>query len=131
MRVRTFAALLTAVVVFAAGVYLNALQSNAAQSTSPQAKSAQTAPATAAAPVEDSAKKLGAFVGKWETEGSFTSGQKTSTTLECRWSPQGSYLVCDQLVRMGAAGEHHQFTVYSYDSKTGKYSYVTLADPGA
>jgi hypothetical protein len=129
MRVRTFAPLLTAVVVFAAGVYLNALQSNAAQSTSPQAKSAQTAPATAAAPVEDSAKKLGAFVGKWETEGSFTSGQKTSTTLECRWSPQGSYLVCDQLVNMG--GEHHQFTVYSYDSKSGKYSYVTLADPGA
>ena len=129
MRVRTFAALLTAVVVFAAGVYLNALQSNAAQSTSPQAKSAQTAPATAAAPVEDPTKKLGAFVGKWETEGAFTSGQKTSTTLECRWSPQGSYLVCDQLVNMG--GEHHQFTVYSYDSKSGKYSYVTLADPGA
>jgi hypothetical protein len=129
MRVRTFAALLTAVVVFAAGVYLNALQSNAAQSTSPQAKTAQTAPATAAAPVEDPTKKLGAFVGKWETEGAFTSGQKTSTTLECRWSPQGSYLVCDQLVNMG--GEHHQFTVYSYDSKSGKYSYVTLADPGA
>src|ERR1051326_6605559 len=129
MRVRTFAALLTAVVVFAAGVYLNALQSNAAQSTSPQAKSAQTAPATAAAPVEDPTKKLGAFVGKWETEGAFTSGQKTSTTLECRWSPQGSYLVCDQLVNMG--GEHHQFTVYSYDSKSGNYSYVTLADPGA
>ena len=129
MRVRTFAPLLTAVVVFAAGVYLNALQSNAAQSTSPQAKSAQTAPATAAAPVEDPTKKLGAFVGKWETEGAFTSGQKTSTTLECRWSPQGSYLVCDQLVNMG--GEHHQFTVYSYDSKSGKYSYVTLADPGA
>src|ERR1051326_9074238 len=130
MRVRTFAALLTAVVVFAAGVYLNALQSNAAQSTSPQAKTAQTAPATAAAPVEDPTKKLGAFVGKWETEGSFTSGQKTSTTLECRWSPQNSYLVCDQLVRMGA-GEQRQFTVYSYDSKSGKSSYATLADPGA
>ncbi len=28
-------------------------------------------------------------------------------------------------------GEHHQFTVYSYDSKTGSYSYVTLSDPGA
>ena len=78
---------------------------------------------------DDPAKKLGAFLGKWETEGAFTSGQKTSTSLECRWSPQGSFLVCDQLVRM--AGEHRQFTVYSYDSKTGKYSYTTLADPGA
>jgi hypothetical protein len=79
--------------------------------------------------VDDPAKKLGAFVGKWETEGAFATGQKTSTTLECRWSPQGIYLVCDQVVRM--AGEHHQFTVYSYDAKTSTYSYATLADPGA
>jgi hypothetical protein len=28
-------------------------------------------------------------------------------------------------------GEHRQFTVYSYDSKSGKYSFTTLADPGA
>jgi hypothetical protein len=28
-------------------------------------------------------------------------------------------------------GEHHQFTVYSYDNKTGNYSYTTLADSGA
>lgn len=130
MRLRTFAALLTTAVIFFANVHLNALQSNAA----PQPKSAQTTPAPTAAPAggsqsEDPTKKLGAFVGKWETEGAFTSGQKTSTSLECRWSPQGSYLVCDQLVNMG--GEHHQFTVYSYDSKTGNYSYTTLADPGA
>lgn len=78
---------------------------------------------------DDPAKKLGAFVGKWETEGAFAGGQKASTSLECRWSPQGAYLVCDQLVRM--AGEHRQFTVYSYDDKTGNYSYTTLADPGA
>jgi hypothetical protein len=129
MRLRTFAALLTTAVIFFANVHLNALQSNAA----PQPKSAQTTPAPTAASAgssqsDDPTKKLGAFVGKWETEGAFTSGQKTSTSLECRWSPQGSYLVCDQLVNMG--GEHHQFTVYSYDSKTGNYSYTTLADPG-
>ena len=133
MRTPTFAAF-TTVIILVVGVHLSALQSNAAPSNPPQAKSAQTAPALAAASAgnsqsEDPTKKLGAFVGKWETEGSFTSGQKTSTTLECRWSPQGSYLVCDQLVNIG--GEHRQFTVYSYDSKTGKYSYVTLSDPGA
>jgi len=126
MILQIFGTLFTAAAILAVSVHLCALQSNP-----PQAKSAQTTSAPATAPTEDPTKKLGAFVGKWETEGSFTSGQKTSTTLECRWSPQGSYLVCDQLVRMGAAGEHHQFTVYSYDSKTGKYSYVTLADPGA
>jgi hypothetical protein len=125
MRLLTSAALFTTAVILVAGVHLNAAQSNL-----PQTKSAtQRADAPTSATADDPTKKLGVFVGKWETEGAFTSGQKTSTTLECRWSPQGSYLVCDQLVNMG--GEHRQFTVYSYDSKTGKYSYVTLADPGA
>ena len=132
MRLRTSAALFTTAIILASSAYLSATQSSATQSSAapsnpPQAKSAQTTPAPS--PSENPTKKLGAFVGKWETEGAFTSGQKTSTSLECRWSPQGSYLVCDQLVNMG--GEHHQFTVYSYDSKSGKYSYVTLADPGA
>ncbi len=131
MRTLTFAALFTTVIILVTGAHLNALQSNAAPSASPQPKNAQTAPASSvASQSEDPTKKLGAFVGKWETEGSFTSGQKTSTTLECRWSPQGSYLVCDQLVRMGAA-DQRQFTVYSYNSKAGNYSFTTLADPGA
>ncbi len=86
--------------------------------------------AQAAQHSDEPSKKLGAFLGKWKTEGSFATGQKTSTTLECRWSPMGSFLVCDQLVNMGG-GEHRQFTVYSYDSKGGNYSYTTLSDPGA
>jgi len=129
MRARTFAAFL-ATAVLVANFHLKA-QSSAAPPASPQAKSAQTMPAPAAAQSDDPTKKLGAFVGKWETEGAFTNGPKTSTTLECRWSPQGSYLVCDQLVHMGAAGDHRQFTVYSYNSKAGNYSFTTLADPGA
>ena len=124
MRQKTLAPLFTTAVLLVAGVHLNALQSKPAPSMT-QPKDAQAAPA----PTEDPTKKLGAFVGKWETEGTFTNGPKTSTTLECRWSPQGSYLVCDQLINMG--GEHHQFTVYSYDAKAGNYSYVTLSDPGA
>ena len=123
MRVRIFAMLLAVTVIVGSAIQLNALQSSNALPNSPQAKSAQDTQS------DDPTKKLGAFVGKWETEGAFASGQKTSTSLECRWSPQGVYLVCDQLVRM--AGEHRQFTVYSYDSKTGNYSYTTLADPGA
>lgn len=84
----------------------------------------------ASAQTDDATKKLGAFVGKWKTEGAFTNGQKANTTLECRWSPMGAFLVCEQIVNLGAA-EHRQFTVYSYDSKEGAYSYTTLSDPGA
>ena len=127
MRLLTSAALFTTAVILVTSVHLNAAQSNSPQTKS--AQSTQRADAPASATADDPTKKLGVFVGKWETEGAFTSGQKTHTTLECRWSPQGSYLVCDQLVNMG--GEHRQFTVYSYDSKSGKYSFTTLADPGA
>jgi hypothetical protein len=106
----------------------------AASATAAAQSGTQASPATGAAqakPAEagDPAKKLGAYLGKWETEGTFAGGAKISTSLECRWSPMGVYLVCDQLVRMGGA-DHHQFTVYSYSSKDG-YSYTTLNDPGA
>ena len=50
---------------------------------------------------EDPVKKLGAFLGTWQTAGSFAgSDNKISSTLECRWSPQGIFLVCDQLVNL-------------------------------
>jgi hypothetical protein len=75
--------------------------------------------------------KLGAFLGKWQTEGQFTGSEnKVETTLECRWSPQGSYLVCEQTIHMGG-GEHRQLTIYSYNAADGNYAYTTLADPGA
>jgi uncharacterized protein DUF1579 len=86
--------------------------------------------AQAVQPVDGPTKKLGAFLGKWKTEGAFADGRKTSTSLECRWSPMGAFLVCDQAVNLGG-DEHRQFTVYSYDNKAGSYSYTTLADPGA
>ncbi|MGC2744112.1 MAG: hypothetical protein WA672_13040 [Candidatus Angelobacter sp.] len=130
MHGRIFTLFLAVTVIVGSAMQLSALQSSAAQANSPQNKSAQ-ATTTQSASADDPTKKLGAFTGKWETEGVFTNGPKTSTTLECRWSPQGSYLVCDQLVHMGAGGDHRQFTVYSYDSKAGKYSFTTLADPGA
>jgi hypothetical protein len=116
MRQRLLVASIAFTVMFAAAASINAFQSTAAPS--------------AAAPSDDPTTKLAILVGKWQTQGAFTGGDKISTTLECRRSPQGSFLVCDQLVKMGTAGEHRQFTVYSYSSKDG-YSYTTISDPGA
>jgi Protein of unknown function (DUF1579) len=85
----------------------------------------------AVAQVEQPANKLGVFVGKWQTEGQFTgSDSKIRTTLECRWSPQGTYLVCEQLIHMGGE-DHRQLTIYSYNAAESNYAYTTLADPGA
>jgi hypothetical protein len=55
---------------------------------------------------------------------------RLASTLECRWSPQGIFLVCDQLVKL-PGGDHHQFTAYSHNSKDNVYGYVTIPDPGA
>lgn len=86
----------------------------------------------AAAQADEPTKKLGVFLGKWKTEGAFTgSDSKVTSSLECRWSPQGAFLICDQSVVATPGGNHHQLTAYSYNSKDGNYSYTTVADPGA
>jgi hypothetical protein len=74
--------------------------------------------------------KLGAFLGKWKTEGAFANGDKVTSELECRWSPQGQYLICEQQVKL-PSGQAHQLTVYSYSAKEGTYSYTTFQDNGA
>lgn len=85
---------------------------------------------SSAVQADDPAKKLGVLVGHWQTEGAFTGSEnKITTTLDCRWSPQGTYLICEQLVKM-PNGDHRQLTVYSYSKDSG-YTYTTLSDPGA
>jgi hypothetical protein len=80
---------------------------------------------------DDPTKKLGVLAGKWETEGTFTgTTNKSSSTLECRWSPMGNYLVCEQLVSM-MGNQQRQLSIYSYNSKDGTYVYSTFRDPGA
>lgn len=79
---------------------------------------------------EDPAKKLSAFVGKWQSEGTFANGEKVASSLECRWSSQSDFLVCEQAIRM-SSGDHHQLTIYSYNNKDQSYSYTTLGDPGS
>lgn len=82
-----------------------------------------------AVPKDDPTKKLGAFLGKWELEGAFANGDKVSSKLNCQWSPQNAFLVCEQLVTM-ASGETRQLTIYAYNSKSNSYSYTTISEPG-
>lgn len=80
---------------------------------------------------DDPVKKLGAFVGKWQTEGTLTNGGgKIQSELECRWSPQNRFLICEQQVHMGGA-VNDQLTVYGYDTATGKYYYSNFQGKSA
>ncbi|HET9183834.1 MAG TPA: DUF1579 family protein [Candidatus Angelobacter sp.] len=74
---------------------------------------------------DDPVQKLGAFLGKWQTDGTFANGSKVHSELECRWSPQRRYLICEQQVSMGN-NVTDQLTVYGYDAKSGKYSYSSF-----
>jgi hypothetical protein len=77
----------------------------------------------------DPTKKLGAFLGTWHTEGVMGSGGKITSTLDCRWSPQGNFLVCEQDVKL-PTDEHHQLSVYSYSTADKVFFCTTFADPG-
>lgn len=79
---------------------------------------------------DDPVQKLGAFLGKWQTDGTFANGVKVHSELECRWSPQRRYLVCEQQVSMGN-NVTDQLTVYGYDPKSGKYTYSSFQGNGA
>jgi hypothetical protein len=78
---------------------------------------------------DDPARKLGAYLGKWQSEAVMGSNKITSTA-ECRWSPQGTFLICEHSIKI-AGDVHHQLTIYSYNSDEKTYSFVTIADPGA
>jgi len=72
---------------------------------------------------------LGAFLGKWESEGTFAAGQKVTAALECRWSPQKGWLICDQTVTMNGQ-QSRQLTAYTWNPADGAYSYTTVPGPG-
>jgi hypothetical protein len=79
-------------------------------------------------------KKLGVFVGKWESTGTFadtkfSKAHKVTSSVECRWSPQGNFLVCEQAITDGAE-KHIQLSIYSYNSTEGNYTISSMPGPG-
>ena len=80
------------------------------------------------------AKKLGVFVGKWESEGTFfetpfSKAGKVSSNIDCGWSPQNNFLICEQLIT-DSTGKHTQLSIFSYNSKDKNYSISSMAGPG-
>lgn len=79
-------------------------------------------------------QKLGAFVGKWQSEGTFfdtpySKAGKVTSVIDCSWSPQHNFLVCEQLIA-DSGGKHTQLSIYSYNSKEGNYTISSMAGPG-
>jgi hypothetical protein len=80
-------------------------------------------------------QKLGAYIGRWESEGAFadtpfSKAGKVTSSLECRWSPQGDFMVCEQLIT-DPNGKRIQLSIYSYNSKDGNYTISSMASPGS
>ena len=79
-------------------------------------------------------QKLGAFLGKWRTEGKlfdtpYSKGGKLTGDLDCTWSPQRNFLTCEQLVT-DPNGNHKRLSVYSYNEREKNYDIRTMVEPG-
>jgi len=79
-------------------------------------------------------KKLGALVGKWRSEGTkfetaYSHADKVSSNIDCRWSPQENFLICEQQIT-DSTGNHTQLSIYSYNSNEKNYTISSMAGPG-
>ncbi|HEV3316272.1 MAG TPA: hypothetical protein VG488_04855 [Candidatus Angelobacter sp.] len=84
--------------------------------------------------IQEATKKLGVFVGKWESTGAFSDtkfsqAHKISSSIDCRWSPLGNFLMCEQSITDGTE-KLIQLSIYSYNSKDGNYTISSMSGPG-
>jgi len=89
---------------------------------------------TSATDQQAATRKLGVFVGKWQSEGAFletpySKAGKVSSNIDCGWSPQGNFLICEQLIT-DSGGKHTQLSIFSYNSKDGNYTISSMAGAG-
>ena len=83
--------------------------------------------------VEDNPLLL--YTGQWNStshmyETAFSKAQDIAAKLNCAWTPDNEFLICDQLITMGGT-THSQLTVYSRDREKHIYVYSTFNSPGA
>jgi hypothetical protein len=86
-------------------------------------------------PTEKAAtQRLEALVGKWRSEGKFfdtpySKGGNVIGDLDCTWSPQHNFVICEQLVT-DPNGKHKRLSVYSYNERKKNYDIRTMVEPG-
>jgi hypothetical protein len=79
----------------------------------------------------DGLKKLDVFVGTWKAESIVDAGHPDaiSATSTIQWSPNGRYLVADQLVTIKGK-ETNNLSIYTYNPEKGDYTLSLVGVPG-
>ncbi len=83
--------------------------------------------------VAQDTKPLSVLVGHWEGGGTFqktamSEAGEVSSSLDCAWSPQGRYLICEQLVKMPKNSVVQLATYAPVEGET--FRFYRLADTG-
>jgi hypothetical protein len=76
---------------------------------------------------EPGVKKLGIFLGTWRSEITGANDQYSVNT--CRWSANGKYLICDQLLTNGKK-KTDDLAIYSYNPAKNDYQVSLVGIPG-
>ena len=76
-------------------------------------------------------KKLGIFLGTWRAESTIDSTHKDKifATYTCQWSPNGAYLIADQLVNINGKETNNLF-IYNYNADQDDYTLSPVGIPG-
>ena len=74
--------------------------------------------------------KLSVFIGKWEARSAPGSNDSTTAVYGCRWSENGHFLVCDQVVSQPGKSTNN-LSIYSYDGVPDAYTLSLVGIPGA
>lgn len=96
-----------------------------------QSPAAATAAQSAKVLTGEGLKKLNVFVGTWKAENVVDAGHpnRITATFTCQWSPNGRYLVADQLVNNNGR-ETNNLSIYTYNADKGDYTLSLVGVPG-
>lgn len=75
-------------------------------------------------------KKLEVFVGSWRAEATDSANKgKVSAVNTCGWSPNGRFLIADQIVNINGT-QTNNLSIYSYNPASDDYTLTIVGIPG-